>query len=200
MNLKDLLGEAYKEGMTFDEVQTALQGKNLVDLSTGGYVDVNKYNREVNDLKNQLSSKTAEAAKGKKEADATSNADKTLIEQLQQELKSMGIENNKNGAVAKMAEATALLGIKETDTEYTTFIDNVAGLEKDTSSSIVSYFGKQIKAAYEKGKQDAVKNSLGSMGKQKLSGSEKAESVGEFGKNLAKKTGNTNTFDYFSRK
>lgn len=200
MNLKDLLGEAYKEGMSFDEISTALQGKNLVDLSTGGYVDVNKYNREVNDLKNQLSSKTAEAEKGRQEATATSSADKTLIEELQQQLKSMGIENNKTGAIAKMAETSSLLGIKDTDSEYTTFIDNVSNLEKETSASIVTYFNKQVKAAYEKGKQDGVKNGLGTMGKQKLSGSEKSETVGEFGKNLAKKSGNTTTFDYFSRK
>lgn len=34
MDLKELLGEAYKEDMTFEEIQAALAGKELIDPST----------------------------------------------------------------------------------------------------------------------------------------------------------------------
>jgi hypothetical protein len=46
-SLKELLGETYKEGMTFAEIETALNGKKLVDLSDGQYVSVGKYNAVV---------------------------------------------------------------------------------------------------------------------------------------------------------
>lgn len=42
-NIKELLGESYKEGMTLEEVDKALEGKKLVDLSTGEYVAKGKY-------------------------------------------------------------------------------------------------------------------------------------------------------------
>lgn len=42
-NIKNLLGDAYKEGMTLEEVNKALEGKKLVDLSTGEYVSKGKY-------------------------------------------------------------------------------------------------------------------------------------------------------------
>jgi len=55
--LKELLGDAYKEGMTLAEIETALSGKKLVDLSTGKYVDKEKYDRlntEHSELKTQF--------------------------------------------------------------------------------------------------------------------------------------------------
>ena len=36
MELKDLLGENYKDGMTIEEINTALANKKFVDLSGGG--------------------------------------------------------------------------------------------------------------------------------------------------------------------
>lgn len=42
--LKEILGEAYKDGMTFTEIESALNGKNLADLSSGQYVALGKYN------------------------------------------------------------------------------------------------------------------------------------------------------------
>lgn len=40
--IKELLGEAYKEGMTFDEIESALSGRKLADLSSGEYVSKGK--------------------------------------------------------------------------------------------------------------------------------------------------------------
>ncbi len=41
--IKELLGDAYKDGMTVDEVETALAGKKIVDLSSGDYVSKDKF-------------------------------------------------------------------------------------------------------------------------------------------------------------
>ena len=41
--LKELLGSAYKEGMTFDEASAALKDRKIVDLATGEYVGKGKY-------------------------------------------------------------------------------------------------------------------------------------------------------------
>lgn len=40
--LKELLGDAYKDGMTLEEAETALSGKKLADLSSGDYVSKGK--------------------------------------------------------------------------------------------------------------------------------------------------------------
>lgn len=48
--LKELIGDAYKDNMTLADIETALNGKNLADLSTGQYVSVSKHNSIVNGL------------------------------------------------------------------------------------------------------------------------------------------------------
>ena len=45
--LREILGDAYKSDMTFAEVESALNGKNLADLSGGQYVSVGKYNTAI---------------------------------------------------------------------------------------------------------------------------------------------------------
>lgn len=67
--LKELLKESYREDMTLADVDKALANLKLVDLSSGKYVDVDKYNK-VNDklasykdyeeVKSQLTAVTSE--------------------------------------------------------------------------------------------------------------------------------------------
>jgi hypothetical protein len=45
--LKEILGEAYKGDMTVEEVEAALAGKSLADLSSGQYVSIGKYNSAI---------------------------------------------------------------------------------------------------------------------------------------------------------
>lgn len=40
--IKELLGDAYKDGMTIEEVETALAGRKIADLSSGDYVSKGK--------------------------------------------------------------------------------------------------------------------------------------------------------------
>lgn len=41
--LKEILGDAYNDGMTVEEIETALANKKLADVSTGAYVASSKY-------------------------------------------------------------------------------------------------------------------------------------------------------------
>ena len=61
--LRELLGNSYKEGMTFEEVEKALEGKRLADLSNGDYVLRAKYDEDtklLKDYKTQLDGKQGE--------------------------------------------------------------------------------------------------------------------------------------------
>lgn len=61
--LRELLGTAYKDGMTVEEAEKALEGKRLVDLSTAEYVSKAKYDddtRLLGTYKAQLDEKQAE--------------------------------------------------------------------------------------------------------------------------------------------
>lgn len=42
-DLKELLGDAFKDGMTIDEVNAALKDRKIVDLASGEYVGKGKY-------------------------------------------------------------------------------------------------------------------------------------------------------------
>lgn len=200
MNLQELLGEAYNENMSIEDINNALQGKKLADLSTGNYVDINKYNKEVQDLQAKLSKKESEIQTATSNANHESSENQALITQLQEQLKQMEIESNKSNAIASLSEARTLLEIKDTDNEYNVFLDNLSGLNKDISKTISTYFSKQIKNAYEKGKQDGTKNGLGEMGKQKGSSSVGGKNE-NLGKELAQRMNNNKpTFDYFAKK
>lgn len=200
MKLEEMLGEAYHEGMSIEEINTALSDKKFADLSTGNYVDVNKYNREIQELQSKLQTKESEIQKVNTSATNESTENQALINQLQEQLKALEKENNKSNAMASMSEAKSLLEIKDTDNEYTSFLDNISNLQKDTANVISGYFSKQIKNAYEKGKQDGIKNGLGDMGKQKGSSTNGGKTE-NFGKELAQKmmSSQTSTVDYFKR-
>ena len=74
MNMKDLLGDAYKEGMTLDEVNAALEG---IELPADNSAEVErlktaltKSNSEAADFKKQLREKmSAEEIKAKEDAE-----------------------------------------------------------------------------------------------------------------------------------
>lgn len=68
---RELLGDAFKEGMTFEEAEQALNGKNLADLATGQYVSVSKYNAlmaEKDDFKAKYTSTLSDAQRAEQEA------------------------------------------------------------------------------------------------------------------------------------
>lgn len=204
MNLKDLLGDSFKEGMTFADIETALAGMKLADLSTGAYVDKNKYEADVNKLKGTISQKDTELRdkmtdEQKRDAD---NAEKdNLIKQLQEQIEKQNIENNKNKSIATLAESKNLLEIKDDDKDYTAFLESLSVSTSENANVISTYLNKVVKDAYEKGKNDSVKNNLGKMGKQKGdSGAKDSKQDGEFGKELAKSVASSKPeFSYFGK-
>ena len=69
--LKEIVGEAYKDGMTVEEIETAIANKKLVDISTGAYVSISKYQaleNERNDFKEKYNSTLTEAQRAENEA------------------------------------------------------------------------------------------------------------------------------------
>lgn len=64
--LKEILGDAYKADMTLADIESALNGKNLADLSGGQYVSVGKYNTAISerdDYKTKYTEKLSEVEK-----------------------------------------------------------------------------------------------------------------------------------------
>ncbi len=200
-NLKDVLGEAYHEDITAEEINTFFSGKKFADLSTGMYVDKNKYEKEINNLNtvikekdDVLNSKLSDEEK----KDKTYKDQSAEIERLTKLLKENTISGNKNLALGKLANAKTILSLKDDDTNYNEFINNIVSDDNEKTNSIASYAAKLINDAYEKGKKDAIKDKLGKFGNSKKSStSEEPENIGA---KLAKRSnGNKETVDFFAR-
>ena len=206
MNIQEMLGEAFREGMTIDEINTALSGKKFADLSTGQYVDKNKYNAD-------LQAKDAELTKTKSEltarltddekAAANIKAQEDYIKQLETQIKNQSISSNRDRAEALTSDIKSILGIDGADENYGSLLDIVANGDADKTRSTASYINKLVKDSYEKGKKDATKDNLGNFsdGVNKQSDTGKTDTVGAFGKALA--AGSKTTVDpnlYFAKK
>lgn len=201
-NLKGLLGEAYHDGITAEEVNTFFAGKNFADLSTGQYVDKNKYDRDIQNLNNTITEKT-NALNSKltddEKASQEREQDKKEIQRLTELLKQNTLSGNRNLATSATNGLKTILGLKDDDTEYNTFIGNIVSDNSEKTSSIAKYVAKIANDAYEKGKKDATKDSIGKFGNTKKpdgnGGAE--ESLGtKLGKRNSQKT---ETVDYFKR-
>lgn len=203
-NLKGLLGEAYHEGITAEEVNNFFAGKNFADLSTGQYVDKNKYDRDIQALNttiteknNALSSKMTDDER----ASAEREQDKKEIQRLTQLLKQNTLTSNKGIATSTTANIKSILALKENDTEYDTFINNIVSDDSEKTNAIAKYVSKMVNDAYEKGKQDATKDSVGKFGYSKKQTGKDSDDVDNLGARLAKSNlKNQETIDYFKRK
>ena len=203
--LKELLGDAYKEGMTFEEVSNFFEGKKFADLSTGNYVDKNKYESEVNTLKTQLSEKDT-ALKNKmsddEKAKLAQQEKDAEIEKLKAMLTNNTISGNKNTVNGITLSAREILGLDANDESYVSFVDNITTEDTTKSSNIATYVSKLVKDAYEKGKKDATKEDMSNLGKGKgnVNGQNNPkDELGEFGKKLASMSAPKEKFDYFKR-
>lgn len=199
--LKEMLGDSYKEGMTLDEVSTFFEGKNFADLSTGAYVDKNKFDNQVNTLTNQL--KEAKNQLNAKLTDEEKNAQASQqqadrIKELENLLKENTVASNKTLVNNTLTNTRDTLGLDANDKEYISFVDNITGEDANKTTSIANYISKLVKDSYDKGKQDALKDEMGNFGKNKGQGSNSAEKVvGQLGKELASKNAKKEKFDYF---
>lgn len=204
--LKALLGDSYKEGMTLEEVGAFFKGKKFADLSTGQYVDKNKFDNTVNDLNKKLTDANTQLnAKLTDDEKAQQKQQDQLaeIERLKQLLSENTINGNKNVVVSVLTNARDTLGIQATDQDFSKFVSNITSEDSAKSTEVANYVAKVVKDAYEKGKQDATKDAMGDFGKAKgQSGGTGASDIGNLGTELAKamSVNNKKTFDYFNKK
>lgn len=201
--LQALMGDSYKEGMTLDDVNAFFKGKKFADLSTGKYVDKDKFDTQVNSLNAKLSEKeqelNAKLTDDEKKAKASQEqADR--IAELEQLLKDNTINGNKNVVNGLLQGSRDILGIQSTDKDFNSFVDNITTEDSKKTSEIANYMVKIVKDAYEKGKQDATKDAMGDFGKHKGQNTENngSNAIGDLGKRLANsKNKEKETYDYF---
>lgn len=204
MDLKELMGDAFKEDMTKEDVQAFFKKQVL---ATGEYTNSGKAKaeqKELNDkiaeLQSQLEAKMTDDDK-KKKADADTQK---LIEKLQQQLKESNLSLSKRTAIGSLADAKIKAGIKDDDTEYDEFVSGISFEDNDKTEKISKYISKIVSNAYEAGKSEAIKNKLGKMGsfKEGQDGDGSGDEKGSYGKQLAQslKTMQPQTKNFFERK
>lgn len=204
-NLKDMLGEAYHDGITAEEVNTFFAGKKFADLSTGLYVDKNKYDRDIqalnttiNEKQNALSAKMTDDEK-KLESDKQKDAE---IQRLQDLLKENTLTTNKSIAENITSNIKKLLDIKDDDNDFNTFVGNIVSDDNAKTTALSQYINTLTTKAYEKGKKDATRDAMGNFGKGQGAGSGTSNKNEDgLGKKLGKLSANTSkpTVDYFKR-
>lgn len=203
MNLKELLGEAYKEGMTFEEVNTALSSMKLADLSTGKYLNKDmveaeraKLENEKKDLEQQLNAKLTD---DEKTAKLTAEKDKQ-IQKLMEQLKANTMSANKNKIFSATNEIRGKIEIADTDEEFGKFAGLITLEDDDNSSYVSNYLSKLIKNAYEKGVSEGTKKTIAGNSDVKIGGQSKDKKPElDYGARLAQKNKSTNknTYNYF---
>ena len=203
-NLKGLLGDAYHDDITAEEINNFFAGKNFADLSTGQYVDKNKYDRDIQSLnatitekQNALNARLTDDERATQEREE----DKQEIRRLTDLLKQNTVTGNKNLAMSATSNIKNILKLNNDDADYDKFINNIVSDDSSKTNDIAKYVAKIANDIYEKGKQDALKDSMGNFGKsQKQSGENGSDAIGELGKELAKANmQKKETIDYFAR-
>jgi len=203
MDLKELLGEAYKEGMTFEEVNTALSSMKLADLSTGKYLNKDmveaeraKLENEKKDLEQQLNAKLTD---DEKTAKLAAEKDKQ-IQKLMEQLKANTMSANKNKIFSATNEIRGKIEIADTDEEFGKFAGLITLEDDDNSSYVSNYLSKLIKNAYEKGVSEGTKKTIAGNSDVKIGGQSKDKKPElDYGARLAQKNKSTNknTYNYF---
>lgn len=144
MDLKTLLGDAYKEGMTIDEINAALADKNFVDPAT-----------LPKSVSKDLFDKTAsELAKVKKELKDLQESTMTADEKLKAELeKATTAQLTYKKELSKLRAKEIFVSAGLTEADYSSILDAVVSEDEETTKarakSMVDIISAQ-KAAVEK--------------------------------------------------
>ena len=189
MDLKELMGDAYKEDMTNEDVQAFFK-KQI--LASGEYTNVGKAKAEKDELSKQIASLQAQLQEKMTDEEKKASQDKDtqkMIEDLRKQLKESQASLSKNTALSSLADAKIKAGIKDGDKDFDDFVNGISFEDNDKTNKISKYISQIVSNAYEAGKSEAIKNKLGKMGSFKEgqegnSGDEK----GSFGKELAQTT------------
>ncbi|MBQ9298762.1 MAG: hypothetical protein IJ223_07080 [Clostridia bacterium] len=162
--LKQIMGEAYKEDMTQDDIQSFF--KNQV-LGSGNYVNKSKSEAEIKKLQDALDAKNLELQNKMTDDEKKAAADQALkdqLEELQQQLLAGKISNSEYKAMSITSKSRLNSGIADDDKEFGEFISSISTEDEEKTSKIANYINTIVEKAYEKGKADMTKNKLGGMG------------------------------------
>ena len=152
MNLKELLGDAYREDMTLEEVEQALEGINLVDPATLP----KSVSKEVFD-------KTAsELARVKKELKELQEKNMTAEEKLKLELeKAAESQAQYKRELAKLRATEIFVAAGLTEDDYKTLLDIVVSEDEEETKvrakSMVDVIASQKKAVEKTVKAELLK-------------------------------------------
>lgn len=187
--LKQIMGEAYKNDMTQEDIQGFF--KNQV-LGSGNYVNKDKSDAEIKKLQDALNAKNLELQNKMTDDEKKAAADKALkdqLEELQRQVLAGKISNSEYKAMSITAKTRLNSGIADDDKDFGEFINSISSEDEAKTSKIANYINTVVEKAYEKGKADATKNKLGEMGNFKNGsnegGDEKTEAE-ELAERLAK--------------
>lgn len=188
--LKEIMGNAYKEGMSKDDI-TAFFKKQV--LASGDYENAGKSKAEKKELSDKIAELQAELEAKMSDDDKKKKADadmQKMVEQLQKQLAESKVNQSKMAALGFLADAKIKAGIKDDDTEFDEFLGGISFEDSEKTSKISKYVSQIVANAYEAGKSEAVKDKLGKMGAFKDgSGNSTGDAEkGAFGKELAKAT------------
>ena len=115
MDIQELLGTDYKEGMSDTEILDVLKTKKLADLSSGKYVNKdmatakeNQLNDQLRDLQSQLDSKLTDDEKRQKDLDSKDKE----IAKLKETIKQSTLATNKAQLMANVVDTLDKLEVK----------------------------------------------------------------------------------------
>lgn len=146
MNLKEVLGDAYKEGMTFEEVESALESVTIPEDNSA----------EIERLKNALSKSNSEAAGYKKQLREKMTEDEQKKQKEQEEREDLQNKYDKllrESVIAKNKAKLVALGYDES------LADETAEAMADGDSEKVFANQQKHLASFEKKvRAEALKN------------------------------------------
>ena len=152
-SLKELLGDAYKEGMTIEEIEAALADKDLVDRSTLGEVvskkTFDKTASELASLKKKLRELEESSLTAEEKLKAETERAQELQKQYQREL-----------AKLKAKEIFVTAGLKEN--EYNSLLEAIVSEDEEITitraKTMVDVINAQKKAVEQVVKAELLKD------------------------------------------
>ena len=150
MDLKSLLGDAYKEGMTIDEIKAAIADKTFVDQSS----------LPPSVAKSQFDSKVSELATIKKELESLKNQNLTDEQKVQQALadaKQAESDFKKKSVRLDVEKIFVSAGLEQKD--YDSFIDGIVSEDSSASTELAQKLVTMLDSQ-KKATESAVRKEL----------------------------------------
>lgn len=135
MNLKELLGDQFREDLTVTEVLEITSKMNLVDLEKGDYVSLKKFQdreKELQTLKADKSTLAKQLEEIKTEGLSEVEKLKLALQEKDAAIKQVQLDNNK----AKVVNMFTAKGL--TEAEYADYIDQIVSEDFEKSQKLAN--------------------------------------------------------------